>query len=208
MKAGETKEFDLEVSEVVPEIGGKTVHVKTTIHMGTKPVPAKLDDELAKKLGVESIDEMKKSLEEILKQRLDNAEKDMIRRSVIEKLVDNNEVNIPSFLIDREAEHLAIQKKLDWSKISDEEKDVLRKNATDNVKLSLVLDQVRDTEPETVLSEPEAINMLKQKVAAQKVTDPEEFIVETRKNGRLFGLVAALKDEFTLQWLVDKAKVI
>lgn len=207
MHAGDSKEFDLKIEEALPGVGGKTVHVKVTVHMGTKPVLATLDDEFAKKVGAESLSDLKRSLEELIKNRVENMEKNSIRKDLIEKLVDNTEINVPEWLIDAEGQHLAAQSKLDWEKMSEEDKSLLKTNAKDNVKLSLILDTVRDAEPETVLSDAEVINTLKSRVS-ESGQDPEAFIVEASKNGRLFGIAAALRDEFTLQWLVDQAKVV
>lgn len=196
MKAGETKEFDVE-----------NKHFKVVVHMGTKVVPAKLDDELAKKLGSESVDDLKKVLGESISLRVSNNEKAIIRREIIENLVKNTDINVPDWLINMEGQHISVQEKLDWNKLSDEEKIPLKDSARNNIKLSLILDSIRDAEPETVLSDAEIINVLKQRVA-NSGTDPEKFLVESRKNGTLLGMLAGLKDEFALQWLVDNAKLV
>lgn len=192
MKAGESKEVD---------------NFKITIHMGTKTVPAELNDDLAKKLGAESVDGLKKLLAETITTRASNNDNAIVRRELIQKLVDGTDIVVPDWLVNMESQHIAIQQKLDWDKMSDEEKEPLKNSARDNVKLSLILDSIRDVEPETVLSDTEIVSVLKQRVA-NSGSDPEKFVVEAGKNGRLLGMLAALRDEFTLQWLVDNAKLV
>ena len=46
MAAGETREFDLVLPPNFKDQAGKSAHIKTTVHMGTKTIPAALDDEL------------------------------------------------------------------------------------------------------------------------------------------------------------------
>lgn len=195
MKAGEIKEFDVD-----------NKHFKVIVHMGTKTIPAELNDELAKKLGAESVDNLKKLLSETITSRMINNEKSILRRELIEKLVNNTDINVPEWLVNMEAQHISLQEKLDWDKISEDDRGPIKSRARDNIKLSLILDSVREVEPETVLSDAEMVNVLKQR-AANSGSDPEQFIVESRKNGRLLGMLAALRDEFTLQWLVDNSKL-
>ena len=38
--------------------------------------------------------------------------------------------------------------------------------------------------------------------------DPQKFLVEAQQTGRLIGLLAGLKDEYTVQWIVDQAELV
>lgn len=207
MSAGEKREFNLNIPEGVPVIGGKEVQFQVQVHMGTKRKPCNLDDEFAKKVGMNTVEEVQTKLKELVLSRIQNNELQLIRQQISKRLVTNHDFEIPEWLKNMEAEYLATQNGLDWKKLSDEDKKTFGNQSVDNVKLSLILDSIRDAEPETVLSDAEAIGSLKQRVASQGA-DPEQFVVESQKNGRLFGLVAALRDEFVLQWVVNSCKII
>jgi len=135
------------------------------------------------------------------------AESKMVRNQAANRLVAGHDFKVPDWLVSLEAQHLAAQNEIHWKELSDDEKEVFLKKGTDNVKLSLILDSIRDKEPESVLSEAEAQNALKQQVAMQGI-DPDKFLVEGHKNGRLIGLLSAMRDEFTLQWVADKSTLI
>lgn len=209
MAPDEEREFsiDLPTDSLDKLIAGKSVNFKVKVHMGMKKKPCPLDDELAKKCGMESLAEVKEKLHQIAEMRIKNSENNLMRQQVAKRLVERHDFKAPEWLITQEGQHLAMQSNLDWDALSDEEKEILLKSSEENVKISLILDSIREEEPEAVLSEAEAISGLKQRAAAQG-KDPEQFVVESQKNGSLFGLVAALKDEFTMQWLVKQAKVI
>jgi len=114
---------------------------------------------------------------------------------------------VPTWLIDMEVQHIIMQNGIgNVSLLSDEERNLFKEKAIKQIKLSLILDSVRDTEPESVLSDAEAINGLKQQVSMQG-QEPEAFIAKAQKSGGLFGMLAQLKDEFALQWLVNNSKV-
>jgi trigger factor len=207
MTPGEEREFDLVMPADAPAgIAGKTAHFKVAVHMGTKRVPCPLDDDLAKKVGLETFAEVREKIRIIVNDRIKNNENYLVRQQVANRLVSEHEFEVPSWLSLIEAQTLAAQEGIDWKKLSDENREVYIKKAEKNVRLSLILDSIRDKEPEAMLNENEALQALKTQIAARGV-DAEKFVVENRKAGRLIGIVAAMKDEFALQWVVDQAKI-
>ncbi len=200
MKPEETREFDLEMPD------GKSAHFKVLVHMGTKTIPCPMDDDLAKKVGLETFAEVRDKIRIIANDRVKNNENYLVRQQVANRLVEIHDFEVPAWLSLVEAQTLAAQEGLDWKLFSDENREAFVKKASRNVRLSLILDSIRDKEPESALTENEAVQALKAQIAARGV-DAEKFVVENQKTGRLFGIVAAMKDEFTLQWVVDQAKV-
>jgi hypothetical protein len=71
----------------------------------------------------------------------------------------------------------------------------------------LILDSVRDTEPESVYSDEELLNGLRNNLKEQG-NDPDEILKKAEKNGMLFGILAKLKDDVTLQWILEHSKVM
>lgn len=207
MSAGETREFEVTFPEVYPDIGGKTAKFEVTVHMGTKKKPCALDDELAKNCGSENLEALKDQLTKIAAGKIKQAELLKIRQQVASRIVEDNDFKAPDFLVDVEAQHIAAQNGIDWNSIEENEREIFKTQGEKQVKLSLILDSVRDSEPDSVLSDGEAQNGLAKR-AQLSGRDPKEFLVEAQKNGTILGMLSALKDEFTLQWLVDQVTLI
>lgn len=200
MMPGEEREFDLESGE-------NQIFCKVKIHMGMKRTPAELDDELAKKIGLKNVDEIKEKIAVLLKNQLEGVEKALVHRELKQLLVDKTEIKLPKWLVDMEAQHIAMNQNIDWTQLKDEDRELFFDQAKSNVKLSLILDSVRSKEPESVLSESEAVEILKNQVGKSN-QDQEKFIVEQQQSGALLGLVSGLREDFTLQWIADQVTII
>lgn len=207
MLPGEEKEFDYTLPETVQDHAGKTAKFKVKLHMGMKRIPCSLDDELAKKVQMKDFEEVKQQITTMASNKIKNTTNALVRQQVSKRLVENHEIDVPLWLTTLEAQHMAMQNGSVWQKLEDKEKEDYLSQALNNVKLSLILDSVREIEPETVLADNEVIGALNERLVSQGV-DPQAFITESQKNGRLIGIVAAMRDEFTLQWLIDQAKLV
>jgi trigger factor len=196
MLPGDEREFD---------VGGTKFKVK--IHMGAKRKPCPMNDELATKVGLANFGEVKQKLYVIANERITNQENHLIKQQIITRIVDGHDFAVPSWLLTAEAQHISMQNNIKWDELTDEQKEPILNKAKNQIKLSLILDSIREAEPESVLSDSEAINVIKQRVALNE-QDPDKFIVESQKSGQLLGILAQLKDEFTFQWLVKASKII
>jgi trigger factor len=203
MSAGEVRSFEIMLDATQETRALVTV----TLHMGMKTVPAPLDDTLAKKVGFESYNNLREAAEGIATGRIQETEHQMISQQLIKQLLSLHEFEVPSWLVAMEAQQLAMQAKFKWSDLADDQKDIFLKLAKDNVKLSLILDEIKDNEPETQLSDAELINIIKQRVASTG-QDSEKFLVEAQKDGRILGLLAALRNEAMIRWLLEQSKIV
>lgn len=195
MKAGESKEFDL---------GG--VPHKVQIHMGTKKRPCEITDELAKQVGLGSANEIRDKLKAVVVEKIKDAEGKVYRHLVVEKLVKMHDFKLPDFLVTLEAQYKSAQDQKQFASLPEEEKEKYLGQAEDSVRLSFILDSIRDEEPEAVMADMEAIQSLAKR-AAFSGKDPQQFLSEVQAKGLLAGLTSALKDEFTVQWVVNQAKI-
>jgi len=207
MSAGESREFDIEFPEDTPDIGGKTANFNVSVHMGTKKAPCALDDALAVQCGFENLVELKKKLRSISEAKVKQTEILKIRQQVAERLVGDNDFRVPDFLKELEAQHIAAQNGIDWKALEETEQEIFNAQAIKQIRLSLILDSMRGEEPDAVLSDNDAQAGLAKRAKLQGV-DPKKFFVDAQQNGSLLGMLSALKDEFTLQWLVDQTKII
>jgi trigger factor len=210
MSVGETREFDFNVPEGgLPSLSGKTVHFKVNLVQGAKNVPCALDDEFAKKLGKKDFNELRDFVQGSAASRTQNAAKMAIHEAVAKKLITDNTVDVPNWMSLSEAQYLAHQSQLNWDTLSDPDKERFLEMAIQNVKLSLVLDKIRETEPEAQLTDQEVFEIIKQNLAGTKVNKPlDEVIQEMNRTGYLQILFSRIRDEHTMDFVSKTVKVI
>ena len=203
MAVGETREFDLMVDNGK---GEQKTHMKLTLLMGSKRIPCPLDDELAKKVGFENYNAMRERLVAVAASKIQSIEFALMSDKVVNRLVADNDIKVPVWLVTMESQQLAMQEGKKWETVSVEDKEKYISRSTDNVKLALILDSVREKEPEAVLSDSELVGVIKERIA-QGGYNAEQFIAESQKDGRLLGMMASLRNEHTLQWICSKCKI-
>ncbi len=210
MTLGETREFDFTAPEGgLPSLSGKLIHFKVTLSMGSKIVPCGLDDELAKKMGKQDFADLQQYVSQAAFARVANMEKMNAHEAIARKLVDSTTVSVPNWMSLSEAQYLAHQSQMDWSVIPDVDKERLIEVAEQNVKLSLILDKIRETTPEAQLTDQEVFEIIKQNLANTRVTQNlDEVIQQMNKTGYLQILFSRIRDEFTMDHISKSVKLI
>jgi len=210
MKLGESREFDLVAPEGgLPSLSGKTIRFKCELSMGSKHTPSPLDDSLAKKVGRESFQELRDYVTNLSIAKVQENIQQLIREAVSNSLTSLNDFKVPEWLTSSEARYLAAHSKLDWNLLKDEDKEKFITLADKNVKLSLILDRIRDTEPEAQLSDQEALEIVKGFLSKNiKNMTLEEAINNMNKTGELQLLLARIKDENTVDYVAKNAKIV
>lgn len=207
MKADETKEFEFTFSSGPEEIVGKTAKFSVTIYMGTKRKPHPIDEEFYKIMGVTDIEVLMNKLRSISKASIERREAEAIRNQVGIKLVENNKFDVPEFLIENEAISGAAQMNINLNDATESEKKIFTEQAERNLRLSLILDTIRENEPDSVLNDTEAQHKLAQHIQLRG-QDPNELFNNPSMRTQLFFLLKAIKEEFTLQWVAKQANII
>ena len=210
LKMGETREFDLIVPEQgLPSLIGKTIHFVVTLTMGAKNEPCPLNDELAGKLGKKDFAELKEFVASSAAAKMSAMQKAQITDAISHVLVDKNMFDVPNWLTLSEAQYLANQSKMEWDVLSDLDKDKLIHIAEKNVRLSLILDRIREVEPKAQIADQEVFEIIKQNIAQSKsAATPDEIIQEMSRTGYLQILFSRIKDEYVLDFLTKTIKVI
>ena len=201
MKAGDVREFDL-------SIDGQKVGCKATVHMGLKTVPCPLDDTLATKCGVENMDVVNDSVKQIAENHFKGERNAKIADQIRLRLLATNEFVLPNWLVNKEAEYMAQHQGVKYSELNDEAKENIRKQAYDSVKFTLIMDSIRRAEPETELSDAEALEAVKQTLVQRGVQDPDSFLQRSAREGSLMGFVERIRTDFAVQWLINNCKVV
>jgi trigger factor len=210
MTLGETREFDFVAPEGgLPSLSGKMIHFKVTVNMGSKTVPCALDDEMAKKMGKQDFADLQQFVSQAAFARVANMDKMNIHEAVAKKLVDDAKVDVPNWMSLSEAQYLAHQSQLDWSTMADADKEKLLEMAEQNVKLSLILDKVREATPEAQLTDQEVFEVIKQNMSNTKMTQSlDEVIQQMNKTGYLQILFSRIRDEYAMDHIVKSVRLI
>jgi trigger factor len=210
MTVGETREFDFVSPEGgLPTMSGKTIHFKATLTMGSKTTPAPLDDELAKKMGRKDFLELQQFVAQQAFARVVNMQKMGIHEAIAKKMVENTTISVPSWMSLSEAQYLCQQSQMDWNLMKDPDKEKLIEVASQNVKLALILDRIRENEPEAQLTDQEVFEVIKQNLANTKTgQNLDEVIQQMNRSGYLQILFSRIKDENTMDFVAKSVRMI
>lgn len=208
MKVTESRSFDMKAPEsAVPSLSGKRISLTITLLMGSKIVLAPLDDSLAEKAGKKSIEELQQHISAVATARLNSELKSKINEQISEHLVAMHDFKVPNWLALSEARYLTQASKLDFDSLKDEDKEKFVSLAERNVKLSLILDRIRETEPEAQLSDQEVYDILKNSLSRTNPDGASGLLMEFAKSGYLKVLFARIRDEHTLD-VINKSTTI
>lgn len=210
MHLNETREFTVSApDDVLPSFAGKTVNFKVTVSMGSKNVPCPLDDTLGERLGYKTFSELRQEVMLKAQAQIASNTKLQHNEAVANKLVSINNFDIPSWMKLQEAQYLASNAKLDWQQMPDVDKEQYISIAEKNVKLALILDKIRDNEPDTQLSDEEAFNIIKQNLSHRKIEKSlDEVLQEMNKTGYLQFLFSKIRDENTLDFICKQTRFV
>ncbi|MEE9238082.1 MAG: trigger factor [Thermodesulfobacteriota bacterium] len=215
MKKEEEKEFDVTYDESFPveEARGKAVHYVLKLKDVLKRTMPKANDELAKGIGLESMDELKTKIKEDLGRQLEQQAETKLRKELMDILVENNpSVEAPGSLVQQEAERLVQSVKQNMQQRGVPEMDLDEKtleeignHAVRNVKASLVLGEISRKE-EISVSEEEIKESLSN-IAQSYNMNTEQIRELYEKNNLLEGLEGNLAEQKVIDFIIENAEV-
>jgi trigger factor len=138
----------------VQELAGKDAVFAVTVKEVEKPVKAEINDEFAKSLGTEGLDNLKSIVSAQLKQELDQASRMKLKRELLDALEQAHSFELPPTLVEREFE--AIWRQVteglkregksfaDEGKTEEDAKAEYRAIAERRVRLGLVVGEIGD----------------------------------------------------------------
>ena len=141
-------------------LAGKDAEFETTATLIESPQEAKIDDEFAKTLGLESLDKLKEAMRERLTQEFAGATRQRLKRELLDRLDETHKFDPPESLVNDEFNLMwnSIKSEMDSSgkTFADEDtteekaKEDYRKIADRRVRLGLVLSEIGDKNKITV----------------------------------------------------------
>jgi trigger factor len=108
MRPGETKtiEVTFPVEYPAPTLAGKLAAFEVTAKQLRKPVPAPIDDALAEKLGFDSLEHLRETLEGMRKRRLDGLSRLRLKRDLLDTLAERATFAPPEALVNQEFDQI------------------------------------------------------------------------------------------------------
>jgi trigger factor len=208
MKMSETRSFTLLCGEnAIESIRGKNATFEVTVVMGSKVVPAPLDDSLATKAGFENFELFRNHVVGMATSKVDQATRAAMLQQVSLRLVESTQFDMPSWLTLAEARFVAANAEVNF----DEQTEEVRRNylelAEKNVRLALVLDRIRETEPDAQLTDQEVHEMIKQFVS-RSGGDLESMMTQMTDNKYIQILSARVRDEHALDFVLKTVSIV
>ena len=209
MKPGENREFEIEFPTdfKVTQIAGKKVLFSVDVASAQKREKSELNEELAKKIGVSSLNELNDIIEKNAQSQLDNMKNSMLRNVMLDQLIEKNDFEVPVWMINEIVTALSKEKKLDLSKIQDGEREELKWEATKKIRLSFIFEKIKDEEVETVLSNEEIINVINTNMG-KFPENMRERLVKGQDINMLAQLSSEIQDEHVIKWVIDNSEIV
>ncbi len=219
---GKKADDKVEVQVTFPEgygnedLAGKPATFDVTVKEVREPTPAVLDDELAKKLGMDSLDALKQAIRDEVTRELDGLARTKLKRKLLDVLADNHDFQVPEGMVEQEFEHIWKQVSQDREQgrvdPSDEGKDEdtlkaeYRKLAERRVRLGLLLADVGQKNTVQITQDDLNKALIEE---ARRYPGQEHMVFQYYKNNpdALNSLRAPLFEDKVIDFILELAKV-
>jgi len=215
---GAKKDDNVEVTVAFPEdynakdLAGKQALFDVNIREVQAPEKVEINDELAKKVGVDSLDELRAKIKDRIEADSKQLSRAHVKRALLDKLDEAHEFELPKGMVD--AEFNQIWEQVQAAELDEEDKDKseeelreeYRKIAVRRVRLGLVLAEIGKRAEVAVPQEEiqrEIINV------ARSYPGQEKEVLELyQKNpGALQQIRAPLFEEKVVDYIIERAEV-
>ena len=215
LKKGASKDIEVTLPENYPDkkYAGQKALFKVEVKETKEKKLPELNDELAKKMGKESMTEVRDEIKGQLLERKEQNNKAEMKNQIMEQLLSKSSFDLPEAMVERQLKVLmdkaesdlaskGIEKEaLDAHK--DKLKEQLMKEAENKVKLYFILDKIADEEKVDVTEE--EINAWLQAMAANYNQPFENVKKYYEEHDLLGGLIEQLREDKTLDLLVEES---
>jgi len=217
-KTGEEKDVEVTFPEQyqAEHLAGKAAVFEVKVNEVRAPKKPDIDEEFAKGLGIDSLEELKTMLKTQLQQELDNASRAKAKRHLLDALDEKHDFELPPKMVDMEFDQIwqQLQSEMDAGRVSDEDKEKsedelkeeYRKIAERRVRLGLVLAEIGRIQ-EIKISEQEVQQALIRE--AQRYPGQERQVLEffQKNEGAMAQLRAPIYEDNVVDHLLETVKV-
>jgi trigger factor len=217
LKAGEAKTISVSfpADYRAEKLAGKQASFEVTVKEVRLPAPGKVDDELAKTMGVEDLEALRKTVRGQLEKQYGDISKNRLKRALLDLLAERHRFAVPEGMVEIEFEQIWRQleetKKSgeidpeDAAKSEDELKADYRSIAERRVRLGLLLSEVGRQQNINVPTEEMNRAMIEE---ARRHPGQERQVLDFFKNtpGALAQLRAPLFEAKVVDFILELAK--
>ncbi|VWX47066.1 trigger factor [Novosphingobium sp. 9U] len=197
-------------------LAGQEATFDITVHEVKVPGETKIDDDFAKQLGLEGLDQLKGLLRGQLEQETAGLTRTQMKRQLLDQLAAGHDFDVPPTMVEAEFEQI-------WQQLQNEaaneedpeaaraeieaEKDDYRKIAERRVRLGLLLSEIGQANGVEVSGQ--EMQMLLQQAAQQyRPEDRQRFVEYVRQDPMAAAqLRAPLYEDKVVDFLIEKAEV-
>lgn len=197
-------------------LAGKEAVFETTVKAVEAPAESKIDDELAKRFGLESLDALKDGLKQRFEREHAAQSRMRAKRSLLDSLDTDKEFDLPASMVDAEFENIwrEVSHAIEHGHLDDEDKDKsedelkaeYRTIAERRVRLGLVLAKIGQKSGVQVTQE-EIARAINQE--AQRYPGQEQQVVEfyTKNPNAVAQVRAPIYEEKVVDYVLELATV-
>ena len=199
------------------ELSSKDAVFDVTVNELKETVPSAIDDELAKKVGMENLEALKKSIREEQESKFNEMSRMILKRALLDELSAAHDFEIPEKLLDREFDTIwkqfEEQRKKDKDagqgseeKTDDEHKKDFREIAERRVRLGLLLSEVGRANNVQISQEDVNSQLMAE---ARRHPGREKEVMEHYKNNpeAMEELSAPLYEEKVVNFILEQASI-
>jgi trigger factor len=218
MQKGESKRFSLQMPADYPrkELAGRSVEFRVTVKEVKKRRVPELNDDFAKTVGdAETLAALRERLRQQLLQRKTREQDAALKRRLLEKLVQQHQIDVPETMVERETaavlQELAVTLRATGGRVEGLPDDpealrtAARETATRRVKESLLLEAVARQEELTVTEED--ITAEVKSLAGAYRQEPAAVQRALEDPARRAGLTGRIAERKALDFLLQHATI-
>lgn len=216
LRVGERREFEgfIPVTSSSKH-ADKTMRFVVELVMASKSIPMPLDNTLAEKVGAKDIDDLIRLTNEMAGNRVQQLERAYLVKQASARLVEEHDFEVPSWLITHEAQLLSQQYNLTWDTLEADAVENLKQLAVKNIKFSLIMDKIRENEPDAQLTDEELMGLIQKNITQYKTTiaqmqdkSDEEILNLIRQSGYLGSLINSIRDDYTIDFVIKNSNIV
>jgi trigger factor len=217
-KAGEERTITVTFPEdyPAPNLAGKEVTFDITVHEVKAPGEVKIDEDFAKQLGLESLEQLRGLLRGQLEQETAGLTRTQMKRSLLDQLAAGHDFEVPPSMVEAEFEQIWAQLTQEAGNEKDpaaalkeieDEKEDYRKIAERRVRLGLLLSEIGQANGVDVTSQ-EMSMLLSQAAQQYRPEDRDRFVEYVRSDPMAAAqLRAPLYEDKVVDFMIEKAEV-
>ena len=225
---GHKKGDEFDVNVTFPEnygaenLAGKPAVFKVKVNSIKRREETELNNDLAKELGFDSMEDLKNKTKENITKREESRIENDFRNKVVEKVAEGTEVEVPEGLIQKEIQYkvneFAQQLQMQGMSLNqyfemtgqdlEKMRETLREPAKKSLKTQLILDEI--AKAENIVASDEDVNAEVEKMAEMYGVDKDVILEDVKKSGNYARFVENTKYQIvnrkTVDFLVKEAK--